>query len=93
VGSDGSAWTPAGTAFRRPPGAVGASVTVAVNADYRWGPGDWEQSGWKNRVEGTGDLVHFSASSTRRDMAVVAMAWLALLVVLAGLGSWLGRER
>ena len=93
VGSDGSAWTPAGTGFRRPPGAVGASVTVAVNADYRWGPGDWEQADWKSRVAGAGEGVRFSGSAARRDMAVLAAAWMALLLVVAGLGSWLGRER
>jgi hypothetical protein len=93
MGSDGSPWTPTGTGFRRLPGAVGASVALAVNADFRWGPGDWEQTTWRSRVEGAGEVVRFAGNGARRDMAGLALAWLALLVAVSGLGSWLGRRR
>ncbi len=75
---DGRLWAGDGTSFAAPDGAAGA-VTVAVNADYRWGPGTWEQAGWANRIAGAGDTVGFSGHPGRRMQALAAGAWAAFL--------------
>jgi hypothetical protein len=77
--ADGLAWLAAGTGYESPPGAGGA-VTVASNADDRWGPGTWEQDGWANRITGGGTTVGFSGHTPRRLMAVASAAWALVLV-------------
>jgi hypothetical protein len=77
--SDGAAWLPSGTGFAAPAGAAGA-VTIAANADYRWGPGSWQQSAWFNVVSEGGGDVSFSGYGPRRMLAVASGAWAVLLL-------------
>ena len=89
VDFDGSAWVPAGTGYRSADRRQSNSVMVAVNADYRWGPGAWEQSDWRNVVAAPGNRVRFKPYLPRRVMAIAAGGYLILL-----LGAWgLGRIR
>ncbi len=82
VGAAGSNWKAAGTGFRTD-GSTGGAVTVAVNADHRWGPGTWEQDEWANRITGVGDKIDFSGHSGRRLLAVGSGLWAVLLAALA----------
>jgi len=91
MGSGGVAWEPAGTGFRRSEDG-GDSVDLAVNADYRWGPGEWSQAGWANRVDTAGPEVRFAVNPARRYLALGSAAWLGALVVLLGAGWWGRRE-
>jgi hypothetical protein len=84
---DGGAWLAAGTGYSSPSGD-GGKVTVASNADYRWGPGTWEQLGWANRIDTTGDHVEFSGHSGRRLMALGSGVWAMALA-----GIWLLARR
>ena len=86
VSADGVAWLASGTGYQAPPGAGGA-VTVASNADDRWGPGVWQQDGWANRIDG-GASVGFSGHMPRRLMGVASAAWALMLVA-----TWLGSRR
>lgn len=89
VGEDGVVWVRDGTGYRRPDGASAGSVFVAENADFRWGPGDWEQEDWANSVTAAGDTVDFAGHSGRRALAITAAAWLGvLLVTFAVVGRW-----
>lgn len=88
LGPEGTSWEPDGTGFRRP-GEVGDDVVyLAVNADYRWGPGEWSQADWANRVDTAGAEIRFAANPSRRYLALGSAAWLAALVVLLGVGWW-----
>jgi hypothetical protein len=77
-----------GTGFVSTDGPGGVAVRVAQNADYRWGPGEWQQDDWANRVQVAvgGDRVVFASNQTRRLMAIVADAWFLVLVMIAGIG-------
>jgi len=77
--ADGAAWLASGTGYEAPPGAGGA-VAVASNADYRWGPGNWEQDGWANQITGGGTKVGFSGYTPRRLMAVASAVWALVLI-------------
>ncbi|HEX9977164.1 MAG TPA: hypothetical protein VGB41_00920, partial [Acidimicrobiia bacterium] len=84
---DGTAWVPSGTGYRSPDGRQSNSVLVAANADYRWGPGTWEQDDWRNEVTASGNRVRFKPFLPRRVMAFAAGGWLVALG-----GAWaLGR--
>lgn len=78
VSRDGSAWWQQGTGFVAPDGASG-EVVVAVNGDWRWGPGDWQQEGWANRLSGNPGRVEFAGHLPRRLQAIGAAVWLTLL--------------
>jgi hypothetical protein len=91
VGPGGTAWLRDGTGYRRPDGGAAGPVYVAVNADYRWGPGEWSQIGWANQVDTAGPEARFAGHGQRRDLALAAAAWLAALVALVGVGWW-GRK-
>jgi hypothetical protein len=93
LGPAGVAWEPDGTGFLRPSGVGDDTVQVMLNADYRWGPGDWSQAGWANRVDDPGAEVRFAGNTSRRDLALGSAAWLAVLLVLAGVGRWRRRPR
>lgn len=88
AGSDGVAWERQGTGFVSTDGPGGIPVRIAQNADFRWGPGDWEQADWANvvRVAVGGDSVSFAVESSRHTMALGALGWFLLLVVVAVLG-------
>jgi len=90
IGDDGVVWVRDGTGYHAP--GSGGTVTIAENADYRWGPGEWSQEGWANTVTASGDEVHFAGYEPRRNLAVAAAAWLALLVVLGFVGRARGRR-
>jgi len=85
VGTDGIPWRRVGTAFASTDGPGGTPVRIAQNADFRWGPGDWEQDDWANsvRVRVGGDEVSFGGDSTRRRMALGAGVWFLVLVMVA----------
>jgi hypothetical protein len=86
------AWEPDGTGFRRLRGAGDGVGYLAANADYRWGPGEWSQDDWANRVETPGAELRFATNPTRRYLALASAGWLAALVLLLGVGWW-GRRR
>jgi hypothetical protein len=65
---------------------------VASNADYRWGPGEWNQADWANQVDTAGTAVRFAGHDGRRDLALGSAAWLGVLLALAAAGWW-GRRR
>jgi hypothetical protein len=77
--ADGVAWQASGTGFRAPVGATGA-VRVASNADFRWGPGTWEQDGWANRISAGGTGVGFAGDGPRRLLAIASAGWGVMLV-------------
>jgi hypothetical protein len=87
---DGTVWLRDGTGYRSPDGAD--AVNIAVNADYRWGPGEWSQEEWANRVDTSGTDVHFAGYVPRRNLALAAAAWLLLLVTASVAGRVYGRE-
>ncbi len=85
--ADGTAWRWDGTAYRLPEGApASGTLYVAENGDRRWGPGEWEQAGWANRITVAGDTVRFSGHTGRRSMAVGSAGWLGALLVAALVG-------
>lgn len=83
----GTVWPLVGTGYRAPQG-VGDTVTIASNADYRWGPGSWEQAGWANRISDAGDGASFGGYGPRRVMALVSGAWALVLAMV-----WLASRR
>ena len=85
---DGSPWTSSGTGYVAPEGAS-STVLLAANADFRWGPGDWEQSAWSNKVTSSPGTLSFGGYGPRRLMAVLAGAW---ALVLAAAVLWSRRE-
>jgi len=91
MGGDGTAWVADGTGFTDPAGA-GGPVYVASNADYRWGPGDWEQADWANGVTVVGSSVAFAGHGGRRDLALGAAVWLGLLVLGVSTRLWTRRR-
>jgi len=91
-GPGGTPWLRDGTGYARPAGALSGPVYVAANADYRWGPGDWNQADWANQVDTAGTEVRFAGHTGRRSLALGSAAWLVVLVSLVGLGWW-GRKR
>jgi hypothetical protein len=87
-GPEAIAWESDGTGFRRPDDVGDEVVYLAANADYRWGPGEWSQADWANRVEKPGAELRFATNPTRRYLALGSAAWLLALVVLLGVGRW-----
>ncbi|MBP1632155.1 MAG: putative glycosyltransferase [Acidobacteria bacterium] len=91
-GPGGAAWPRDGTGYTRPEGGLPGPVYVASNADYRWGPGEWNQADWANQVDTAGTAVRFAGHDGRRDLALGSAAWLGVLLALAAAGWW-GRRR
>jgi hypothetical protein len=91
LGSGGTVWERDGTGFVRADGGGAETVRLAVNADYRWGPGQWSQEDWANAVGTAGSEIHFAANPDRRNLAIGAAAWLGVLLVLAVWGWWARR--
>jgi len=87
-GTDEIPWRRAGTGFVSTDGPGGVTARIAQNADFRWGPGEWEQDDWANQVQVPigGDAIVFAGDSTRRSMAIGAGAWFLLLMVTAVFG-------
>lgn len=84
----GEVWRADDTEFVAPGGGAGSPVTIAVNADARWGPGAWSQTDWANRVESGGADVAFEADGPRRTQALLAGGWFAVLLALVAAGRW-----
>lgn len=91
--TDGVAWEPDGSGFRAPPGAAGGDVTIAANADFRWGPGEWSQSDWANSVAASGPEVFFAPYGPRRWLAIGAGLWLIVAAVAWWSPRLRGRDR
>jgi hypothetical protein len=85
VGADGAGWVADATGFSSPSGTA-SEVVVATNADYRWGPGEWQQEDWANRVSASTASVGFSPHGGRRLAAVAAFLWLLLIGAAWGAG-------
>ncbi len=85
---DGIAWRRSGTGFASVDGPGGSSVRVAQNADFRWGPGEWEQADWANVVQVPvgGEGVQFTGYGPRRMMGLGAAGWFAVLLAAAAIG-------
>jgi len=80
MSSDGAVWRSKGAGvYLAPEGATSGPVSVAANADFRWGPGDWSQSDWGNLVSTAGSEVRFGSHGPRRLAAVGALLWLVAL--------------
>jgi hypothetical protein len=79
---DGTGWDVVGTGYRSGDGAAAPSVAIASNADYRWGPGSWQQVEWWNQVVPSEHSVRFQPNGPRRVMAIVAGSWLLAVVVM-----------
>lgn len=83
---DGSGWDISGTGFTAGDGAAVPTISIASNADYRWGPGVWEQVDWRNQVTPIERSVRFHPHGPRRLMAIAAATWLLALGALWSLG-------
>lgn len=90
VGATGD-WEVAGAGFTRT-GDGDDTVYLALNADYRWGPGEWAQAGWANQVRTDATELRFAPNPTRRNLAIGAAAWLGLLMVATAVGWWAPRK-
>jgi hypothetical protein len=89
VAASGRAWEWDGTGYRIPVGAAASgTVRIAENADYRWGPGTWAQDEWANEITVSGREVSFRPYEPRRTVALLALAWLIVLVVGSAAGRW-----
>ncbi len=82
VTSSGAAWSWDAPGYRGE-GIAGEAVFVAEAADQRWGPGEWAQNGWSNRLSATPGVATFSSRPELRNEAIFALGYLALLVLLA----------
>ena len=91
LGDDGSVWERDGGGFAMPESWEGTTVRVAQNADFRWGPGEWEQAGWASLVtpDADADVVGFGGHGGRRTMALAAGAWFGVLLLVAMAKRWL----
>ena len=89
VDESGTRWLADGTGYRSPDGRAEGVLHIADNADYRWGPGSWEQVDWANQLSGAPSAVKFEAYAPRRLMAFGAGLWFLTLVA----GMVLGRRR
>ena len=83
---DGTRWLADGTGYRSPDGRASGALRIADNADFRWGPGSWEQVDWANELTGAPARVRFDAHLPRRVMAFGAGLWLIALVAAMILG-------
>ena len=80
VEEDGTRWLADGTGYRSPDGRATGVLRIADNADFRWGPGSWEQVEWANQLGGAPTVVRFEAYTPRRLMAIGAALWFVALV-------------
>jgi len=83
----GGEWRHVGTGYEGTP-EFGVALEIRDNANSRWGPGEWQQSGWGNETTATGGSVAFEPMQQRRWLAVLAAGWSALLAA----GAWVGRR-
>jgi hypothetical protein len=88
VGDDGVAWLRDGSGYTPAEGSAASSLRIAENADFRWGPGVWEQAEWANRVTDPGSEVSFAGYGPRKAAAIGSAAWLGLLMAGVLLGRW-----
>lgn len=88
---DGTGWDIAGTGYRSGDGASAPAVSIASNADHRWGPGSWEQVEWRNQVVPSEHSVRFQPYGPRRVMAIAAGAWLLVLAATWAVSRRSGR--
>ena len=61
--------------------SYGGTVRINENADPRWGPGEWEQTGWANQVSAGSEVAFFSGVESYRRLAQMAGVWFAVLAV------------
>ena len=83
VSNVGTVWT-SGLVHATGPASTGR-LTIADNADPRWGP-DWAQAGWSNEVSTAMGVTTYESDPLRLALAEVAAAFLALSVPLAIFG-------
>lgn len=81
--ADGQVWRSDGTGFIAPDSGSSGAVTIAANADYRWGPGTWSQADWANQVATQGSSLSFEGHTPRRLAAIAALVWLLILSAAA----------
>ncbi|MDH3470270.1 MAG: hypothetical protein OEM94_03020 [Acidimicrobiia bacterium] len=86
VTAEGAAWSVVGTGYQGPAASAGR-VWVAENADQRWGPGPWSQSGWANELPATSGSITFAGRPELHRQAVLAAAVFVLLFGLALVGT------
>ena len=87
LSSTGAPWTRDGTGYAGE-AEFGVDLEVRENANARWGPGEWKQSGWANAVPASAGVVEFDPIGSRRTQAIAASLWLVFLVGFA----WAGRR-
>jgi hypothetical protein len=83
--TSGTAWSWDAPGYRGE-GTAGEAVLVAEAADRRWGPGEWAQNGWSNRLSAAPGVATFSSRTELRNEALFALGYLVLLVVFAMVG-------
>lgn len=92
IEADGTPMVPTGTGYVGERNFILRPVTVAENADFRWGPGEWSQEKWFNVVTPIGNDVSFAGYGPRRALALGALAW-ALLLGITAVGAGIVRRR
>ncbi len=64
-------------------------VRIAENPDHRWGPGNWQQDDWANRVSAASGSAGFGGVDALRLQVWIVVAWVSALLVTAVLASGL----
>lgn len=89
VSSLGRVWTSRDGRYEGP-AEVNGRLTVAENANSRWGPSEWTQVGWGSEVSAAQGMAGFDPIERRRLAASAAAIGLIVLAGLAWLGRWVG---
>jgi hypothetical protein len=85
VADDGTPWrrTENGYAGPESPGRV----RIAESANSRWEP-DWQQQDWANSLSAADGAVTFEAIASRRTQALIAGAFVLVMIGLSIFGRW-----
>lgn len=84
----GDVWRWTGTRYEGTP-LPGGTVTLAENADARWGPEPWEQAEWANVVDASAGVAAYDRRASRTSAATLSLGFLlGLAVVAVGARRW-----
>ncbi len=82
VATSEDSWTKSGTGYVGE-AKSGERVFLAENANSRWGPDPWSQSGWGNEVSAASGFAAFDPIESRRTQAYVAAGLFVFLVLFS----------